>query len=268
MNSGWRILPMCGVFFFLLAGARLGATDFIRGDVNGDGKVSLADAEYLDGYLFGKGECAPGCINSADANDDGKVNLDDAVFLMHYLVLGQSSPPAPFPSVGADPTTEAEDYVTCETYGGGFAIDDPGAQLEVLDASAVGGTDRRAIITVAVSSSHSILGYSGRILDGGGVVADQEILGGNTELLDLTGWIDNGFLNGKIENGRIAFGMLLSYYLLQVEIPAGQRVPALEMAICLKPGTAAGQYPLTLEAGELISGNYQPDPRDVCKIGM
>jgi hypothetical protein len=254
-----RVPGACGVIFFLLAGARLGAADFIRGDANGDGKVSLADAEYLDDYLF-KGGCAPACVNSGDANDDGKISINDTVLLANYLVSGESPPAAPFPSAGADPTPDAE--LTCDSYGGGFAIDDPGAQVEVLDATAVGGTDQRAVITVAVSSSHSILGYSGSIVDGSGVVADGEAAGGPEQgIMDLSGSFSGGFLGARIEKGRIVFGTLLSFT-VPIEMPPGQRAPALEMAICLKPGTAAGQYPLTLEAGELISGNYPQDPRD------
>jgi uncharacterized delta-60 repeat protein len=57
---------------------------FLRGNVNGDGKISLSDIVYLINYLFKFGP-APVPIQSGDANCDGKVSLGDIVYLINYL---------------------------------------------------------------------------------------------------------------------------------------------------------------------------------------
>ncbi len=88
---------------------KVGSSDlipFVRGEVNGDGKVDLADAISILTYLFGGGP-APRCADSADANDDGAVDISDAIFLLGYLFGGQDSLPAPFPNAGFDPTADS-----------------------------------------------------------------------------------------------------------------------------------------------------------------
>jgi len=57
---------------------------FMRGDTNGDKKVSLSDIVYLINYLFKFGP-APEPIQSGDTNCDGKVSLGDIVYLINYL---------------------------------------------------------------------------------------------------------------------------------------------------------------------------------------
>ena len=78
---------------------------FIRGEVNDDGAVDLADAVYLLGALFPTG--TPNnitCENAADANDDGAINLADAITIL-YSLFGSPATPLPEPSYcGNDPT--------------------------------------------------------------------------------------------------------------------------------------------------------------------
>lgn len=81
------------------------AHDFIRGDADGDGQPTVADAVVTLGHLF----LLPGtnlpCQSAADVNDDDAVNLADVIVLLSYLFLpGSPSPPAPFPDCGSDPT--------------------------------------------------------------------------------------------------------------------------------------------------------------------
>jgi hypothetical protein len=59
------------------------------GDVNADGKVDIADAIRLLGYLFGHAE-PPGCMKAADANDDDGVDIADAIAILSYLFAGRS----------------------------------------------------------------------------------------------------------------------------------------------------------------------------------
>ena len=85
---------------------------FIRGEVNGDGSLDIADVIYSLNYLFG--EIALSCQDAADTNDDGLLNIADPINLLGFLFSGDTAPPAPFPDCGADPTADA---LTCENFG-------------------------------------------------------------------------------------------------------------------------------------------------------
>jgi len=90
--------------------------DFVRGEVDGDGRIDLADAVFLLTYLFARGS-APGCPDAADVNDDGVITVGDAVFLLGYLFGNAAAspdlspvyrgPPPPFPNPGPDETPDS-----------------------------------------------------------------------------------------------------------------------------------------------------------------
>ena len=90
-----------------------GATIFIRGDVNGDNTLNVADAITSLNFLFTGGSID--CESSADSNDDGTNNIADPIQLLAYLFSSGPEPPAPFPACGADPTP---DTLGCESYNG------------------------------------------------------------------------------------------------------------------------------------------------------
>lgn len=95
---------------FLLDGAfRVGtAPEFLRGEVNGDGRINIADPVMIAMYLF-RGRSIR-CVKAADVDDDGEVRLNDVQYLLNYLfLLGRVIPP-PFPTPGLDPT---EDDLSC-----------------------------------------------------------------------------------------------------------------------------------------------------------
>ena len=77
--------------------------DFVRGDVNADGRLTISDPIVFTRYLFG-GPSHVGCLDACDANDDGSLDLADAVAVLQYLFAGGAPPPAPFPACGRDPT--------------------------------------------------------------------------------------------------------------------------------------------------------------------
>lgn len=81
-----------------------GGTQFVRGDGNGDGSLSLPDAVVALDYLFGGGVVA--CLDAVDVNDDGSVNLQDPVLTLAYLFSQGPPPEAPFPGAGLDPTPD------------------------------------------------------------------------------------------------------------------------------------------------------------------
>ena len=83
---------------------------FIRGEINGDGSLDIADVIYSLDYLFG--EITLSCQDAADTNDDGLLNIADPISLLGFLFSGNAVPPAPFPDCGADPT---DDLLECQS---------------------------------------------------------------------------------------------------------------------------------------------------------
>ncbi len=64
---------------------------FLRGDVNGDEKITVSDVVYTINYLF-KGGPEPNSIEAGDANCDGDVTVADIVYLINYLFKGGPPP--------------------------------------------------------------------------------------------------------------------------------------------------------------------------------
>ena len=89
----------------------LSANDFLRGDVDGSGRLAVSDAIRILVHLFQGDVAAVPCADAADADDSGAVDLADAVYLLSGLFLGGPAPAAPFPACGEDPT---EDALGCE----------------------------------------------------------------------------------------------------------------------------------------------------------
>ncbi|HIA26735.1 MAG TPA: hypothetical protein EYN79_01215 [Planctomycetes bacterium] len=77
---------------------------YIRGDINEDEKVDLADAIGLLSHLFG-GAPGPPCAEEGDVNADEATDVGDPIWILNYLFSGGAPPSAPFPlcgSVGTD----------------------------------------------------------------------------------------------------------------------------------------------------------------------
>lgn len=68
---------------------------YIRGDVNADGTLSLADATYLSNYLL-QGDTPPSPLSSGDCDCDGFIRLSDVIFLTNHLLKGGPAPGCPF----------------------------------------------------------------------------------------------------------------------------------------------------------------------------
>ena len=68
--------------------------EFTRGDVNNDGRVSIADVSALINYLL-SGSGSNVNTNAADVNEDGKVAISDVTGLINYLLSGSWPEPAP-----------------------------------------------------------------------------------------------------------------------------------------------------------------------------
>jgi predicted outer membrane repeat protein len=79
----------CGV----LIGALPIACGSGRGDVDGNGKIEIADAVFLLTYFFNSGP-PPLDANASDVTGDRLLNIADVVFLIHYVFAGGSAPSA------------------------------------------------------------------------------------------------------------------------------------------------------------------------------
>jgi len=77
--------------------------DFIRGDVNGDGEVDVADCAAIAAAVPGTGPPLS-CPDAADANDDGKVDMDDVNALCNPIGPFSLLPPPVV--LGPDPTPD------------------------------------------------------------------------------------------------------------------------------------------------------------------
>jgi hypothetical protein len=247
------------LFFALLPAGRTEAVDFLRGDLNGDGQVTISDAAYSVSFLF-MGGPKPECFSSGDADGSHKLDLTDAIVILQYLFLGGAPLPSPFPAVG--PGLEGD--MACDSYGNGETVEDPAAELSVGSALAPGGSNRLATIRIAFSSSKEIAGYSFRIADTAGVLdpnSFREEIWDCNYLVDLSGckMKEGGWLSGRLVGGKLDVGALTSLMKMKT-IPIGDDTPILEIRGCLNPGTKAGEYPLTLEAGELVSAGSQSAP--------
>jgi len=64
----------------------------IRGDVNHDGGIDVADLTYLVAYLFTGGPPPP-CKAEGDVNGDGGIDVADLTYLVAYLFTGGPPPP-------------------------------------------------------------------------------------------------------------------------------------------------------------------------------
>ncbi|NMD35308.1 MAG: hypothetical protein GYA73_05435, partial [Planctomycetes bacterium] len=85
--------------------------DFVRGDVNADGGLDVADAIAALRALFGGAALA--CRDAADVNDDGVLNIADPIALLGYLFAQRAAPPPPFPGCGPDAT---QDELDCAAF--------------------------------------------------------------------------------------------------------------------------------------------------------
>jgi len=80
--------------------------EFVRGDANDNGALSISDPIFLLSYLFAGGT-EPPCEDAADANDDGILDLSDPVSILGYLFMGgEIPPPSPPGPPGPDPTLD------------------------------------------------------------------------------------------------------------------------------------------------------------------
>lgn len=63
------------------------AQNYVYGDVNGDGEVSVADVTRLIDYILGHEEAIVS-LEVADVNDDGEVSVADVTRIIDLIIKG------------------------------------------------------------------------------------------------------------------------------------------------------------------------------------
>jgi len=99
------------VFLLGFCGPRwpmFGQAPFVRGDVDGDAEVTLADALTLLRSLSQRTTLP--CQDAADFDDDGTVSIADYGFLVDHIIGARPRPANPFPEPAGDPT---DDLLQC-----------------------------------------------------------------------------------------------------------------------------------------------------------
>ncbi len=91
-----------------LLGSVHAQSPFIRGDVDGDGDLTLTDALTVLGSISERSSLP--CPDAGDFDDDGAVTLGDYGFLLEHLIGGEPAPSEPRSTPGSDPT---EDPLPC-----------------------------------------------------------------------------------------------------------------------------------------------------------
>ncbi len=101
------LVPFAVVAALLAAPADVSAYTFVRGDVNGDGIVSISDLVHLAHHRLLDGP-DPVCEDAADVDDDGDLALLDLYMLLEYLYGPQANAlPEPNKTAGEDPTADS-----------------------------------------------------------------------------------------------------------------------------------------------------------------
>ena len=91
-----------------------GQVPFIRGDLNEDGRIDIADVISWLSILFSIGPDPHWqCQDGADINDDGELNIADPIYLLQYLFAAGPSPHPPFSRCEYDWT---KDNLTCISF--------------------------------------------------------------------------------------------------------------------------------------------------------
>jgi hypothetical protein len=75
---------------------------FVRGDVNSDGDVNVADVIFWLMFQFVSGSDGPECLDRADVNDDESANIADAIYSLSFLFGNGPVLEEPYPGEGYD----------------------------------------------------------------------------------------------------------------------------------------------------------------------
>lgn len=105
-QTGSSLLATALALLFVAPAIGQTGSAFVRGDVTGDLRVTLADFATVTDLLFVSGTTTI-CPDAADTNDDGVLDVADAAALLHRLFAFGATLPAPSDHPGFDPTDDS-----------------------------------------------------------------------------------------------------------------------------------------------------------------
>ncbi len=88
--------------------------EYLRGDHNEDGSVSVSDAVHLIEFLF-LGGAPSNCPRTGDTNGSNQVDIADVVHLLNAIFGGTTTIAPPFPTCGPDTVIS---FISCSQYNG------------------------------------------------------------------------------------------------------------------------------------------------------
>jgi len=195
---------------------------FRRGDVTGDGAISILDPLYVAARQFLGGCFQLPCENAADANDDGEVGTADLVGLLNQLVaVPPPTLPPPGTQCGPDPTP---DGLGCAAYDCSPTPPplDPTITLGHSDlCGELGGVARGTVwmqtgsLPVVAWSFSICPGNATLSLDGSGVQP-------GADLLAIAGGDPDVFLVVERADGSWSSAVILDQFLGPTSLPPGQ----------------------------------------------
>src|SRR5262245_57325572 len=113
-----------------------------------------------------------------------KVDIADAVAIVAHLYstgAWRFRIPPPYPEPGPLDPSRPGWSIDCDSYGGIPPLEDPAARIRVLDTVARGGDCDSAKVTLSISSSRTLGGFSGTLLAGEGILSDGDLLRSSRE---------------------------------------------------------------------------------------
>ena len=237
--------------------------EFIRGDVNGDGKINITDVTFLMASAK-TGYSALHCLDAGDVNDDGGLIVtangaivgpsgpsDSGLLLAWLLALNpvgseNTQLPPPFPIFGTDPS--GLDPLDCGL--GGVAapsLPDNRYHIAVSASPTVFESGDAVALQVAVTTNAAVHGFSIAFL-----VKTSLLEVGGVAFLDageqpLVAWDLKP--SDDSEYGLLTIAVvLLGSDLLPVPSPLTDgsvlRLPVLEVGTTVKPGVPGGTHEL------------------------
>ncbi len=79
---------------------------FVRGNVNEDGAIDIADPISILNHLFAGQTTTAACADALDVNDDGAVDIADPIWLLSFLFVNGPPPRPPHPEAGFEFTKD------------------------------------------------------------------------------------------------------------------------------------------------------------------
>jgi len=88
-------LAVIGVMALVPTSGGPSAAQFMRGDANNDGEITLADVIHVASFLYGAGPTPLPTSDSGDADCDNTVSPLDVVYLINFVLRGGPKPKCP-----------------------------------------------------------------------------------------------------------------------------------------------------------------------------